>query len=338
MNPENTSPAKTSSIYPRALPDIHLVGAGAIGLLFASKLSTVANVHLISRSGKTIDQDCIITDTLNHSESYRFKKSPDEVAPIRWLFVCTKSYDVKAAIQGLSSRLTPDTTIVVFANGMGYQEIISANHPDNKLIIASTTEGANRISTTQVRHAGKGVTIIGLFNAPEKAPQSFSVNTKSMNAQSDLNSLKSWLTAAGFSCTATEHIRTTLWKKLIVNCGINPFTALLNCPNGEILAAPFFQSRIGKLSKELSLAAKIQGVNITANECLTSITTVARSTETNISSMLQDVRQQRRTEIAFINGFIDQLGEKYGAQFPINKELVTLIEKLSASGKITLEP
>ncbi|MES9964811.1 MAG: ketopantoate reductase C-terminal domain-containing protein, partial [Candidatus Sedimenticola sp. 20ELBAFRAG] len=43
------------------------------------------------------------------------------------------------------------------------------------------------------------------------------------------------------------------------------------------------------------------------------------------SSMLQDIRNGRETEIDFINGAIVRLGEKHGVETPVNQTLVNQI-------------
>ena len=52
---------------------------------------------------------------------------------------------------------------------------------------------------------------------------------------------------------APEHdILARLWQKLVINAGINAFTAILDCPNGEILTQPFYLQWIAPLCEEIS--------------------------------------------------------------------------------------
>jgi len=53
---------------------------------------------------------------------------------------------------------------------------------------------------------------------------------------------------------------------------------------------------------------------------------VCRSTAENLSSMLQDVMNRRRTEIDAINGAVVAEAEKLGVPAPINRVLSALIK------------
>ena len=53
---------------------------------------------------------------------------------------------------------------------------------------------------------------------------------------------------------------------------------------------------------------------------------VARLTSVNFSSMLQDIRGGRETEINYMNGYLSRMGRKYGIQTPVNDMLRTLVK------------
>ena len=56
---------------------------------------------------------------------------------------------------------------------------------------------------------------------------------------------------------------------------------------------------------------------------------VCRQTSSNISSMLQDVRRCKPTEILAINGEVVQRAARYGLAAPINRELLAQVRQLS---------
>ncbi|MGV2805670.1 2-dehydropantoate 2-reductase, partial [Clostridium perfringens] len=59
------------------------------------------------------------------------------------------------------------------------------------------------------------------------------------------------------------------------------------------------------------------------------IISVCQSTSGNTSSMLKDVMDGRTTEVAWINGSIVRLGQKYGISVPTHELVTQLIEGMN---------
>ena len=58
---------------------------------------------------------------------------------------------------------------------------------------------------------------------------------------------------------------------------------------------------------------------------------VAKATAGNISSMLQDVLRQGRTEIDFINGAIVRQAKSVNIPTPVNETLTNLVKTIESS-------
>ncbi|GAB1085380.1 MAG: hypothetical protein SStaTSB_33820 [Shewanella algae] len=56
-----------------------------------------------------------------------------------------------------------------------------------------------------------------------------------------------------------------------------------------------------------------------------------RLTAANYSSMYQDLKHGRKTEIDYINGYLQQRAEQYGLTLPINSELLAQIKALESN-------
>lgn len=302
-----------------AKPTIHILGAGALGSLWATKLSQDNNVVLLIK--KTDDQpkfhrfDFIDDDkkkpiTLPCEPS---TPSPSDTASIDILLVFTKSYDTLTAVKQLQSRITPSCRIILFQNGMGSQQEITQLLPHNAIFAASTTEGANRPDSKTVIYAGKGETWVG--------------DISSQQSITETKAIVALLSSSTLSVAYSANIWETLWLKLAVNCAINPFTALLDCKNGELTDQSLFNTRITPLCHELSLAMQINHIDKTADELQSIIESVIKKTANNVSSMLQDVRAGKQTEIEYINGYIEMVAQSTGRKFPTNLNLLEEVRK-----------
>ncbi|MEQ8182810.1 ketopantoate reductase family protein [Marinobacter salarius] len=298
---------------------IAILGAGSMGQLWAGYLAT-GTVTFIPRLEVSPETD-------QPALTYTFQpfEGPEEVVTVPYLLataarpsllmVTTKAGDTLDAIESNLHCISPDTPIVLFQNGMGCQQAVAERWPQRPILAASTTEGANRPAPGCTVHAGKGETWVGPLTT---------------SATTHLAQVVTTLGTSGLTVHAEQDIQRRLWEKLIINAGINAFTAILDCPNGDILTDPFYLEHIDELCDEI---AKVMKGDI--EKALPSVTIreriemTARKTARNTSSMRSDRRLSRRTEIDFINGYIARRGHELGVDVPTNQMLTNRIKQLS---------
>lgn len=231
------------------------------------------------------------------------------------LLVCTKSTETEQALLDLKPSILPCTRIVLFQNGLGSQQGVKTLFTENALYAAVTTEGANRTSRQHIQHAGSGETYVGAFN--ERA------------SVSEAESICSELARSGLSVQSDPDIRFRLWQKLMINCAINPPSALLNCRNGELKQHETFKAWWPELRRELSDLMHSAGYPYSERQVQDTVWRVMDKTANNISSMLQDIRNNRKTEIDHITGFACEHLRSMSLKYDVNK---TLLEQVHALG------
>lgn len=295
---------------------IAILGAGSLGRLWAARLPA-GRVAFIPRPGirPATAHVCYRWRSLDGSESRAQVPwlSPGETPEL--IIVTTKAGDAASAVAGILPQLPQDTPVVLFQNGLGSQQAVAAQWPHHCILAASTTEGANRPSPDLLVHAGKGETWIGPLTSPARAT----------GAQ-----ILAPLDASGLTLHQEPDILHRLWQKLIINAGINPYTALLDCTNGDILEAPLYRNTIDALCRELALLMQADGQGEERPETLRQrIEAVARRTAGNTSSMRADILRGRPTEIHFINGYLVQRGKAHGIAVPVNQMLTEQVQQLS---------
>jgi 2-dehydropantoate 2-reductase len=257
---------------------------------------------------------------------YRFQSIDGESANaiIPWLqpgqspdliLVTTKAGDTLEALKAALPSIAKQTPIVLFQNGLGSQQQVTETWPDRPVLAASTTEGANRPAPGLTVHAGRGTTWVGALN-PAGNPL--------------VERVAQQLASSGLMVHPEHDIFARLWQKLVINAGINAFTAILDCPNGEILTQPFYLQWIAPLCEEISRLLPAAGQPQQAPENLReTIETVARKTAANTSSMRADVQAGRTTEIDFINGYLARLGHQHGIPAQVNQMLAEQVQQLN---------
>ncbi|MFO8142714.1 MAG: 2-dehydropantoate 2-reductase [Marinobacter sp.] len=293
---------------------IAILGAGSLGRLWAATLPA-GQVAFVPRPEQPAGQ-----------LSYRFRPfdGPEYQVRIPWLMpshrpslllVATKAGDSLPALANILPTLPTDTPIVLLQNGLGSQQQIAERWPGCPVLAAATTEGANRPDLNLTVHAGQGDTRVGALNAA---------------AKDHLTEVVRALAESGLTVHAESDILGRLWQKLVINAGINAFTAILNCPNGAILEQAFYQQWIDPLCREISSLMTAAGQSKQAPEALRGqIEAVARKTATNTSSMRADVLTGRSTEIDFINGYLVRLGRQLGIETPVNQMLTERVQHLT---------
>ena len=113
----------------------------------------------------------------------------------------------------------------------------------------------------------------------------------------------------------------------MVNIAINPLTALHQVQNGQLLK-PNYATQVMNLLNEACFIADKLGIDIPLADALNSAYTVMRQTRSNNSSMAQDLKLGRKTEIEAICGYIVGEAKKLGLDAPYNRTMLEQINRL----------
>jgi 2-dehydropantoate 2-reductase len=243
----------------------------------------------------------------------------------------------------------PHTETCSITNKTTLQPTVSNNPSFPQLLFGISTHGVYRETTEHeqeeddlhhIVHAGYGSTIL------EGSPE-----------------LAALLDHSGLNCTLIpsrtdddchdDYMKWLLWKKLAVNCVINPLTAIHNCVNGDIVRLngfhdyyyPALLSELANVyvqtlkhsnssatdtARHLDRSPPALSVEHVQAEFRKAVDVVIRDTARNRSSMLQDVAAGRSTEVDYLSGYVVRTGAALGVPTPVNSELWSAVQSLSS--------
>jgi 2-dehydropantoate 2-reductase len=278
---------------------IAIVGPGALGLVFAERLSRHSKVALVARdeararelrSGVTVDGAAFVPD------AFAAEASPHA----DWVLVLVKAPDTRAAA-AIASRMSP-RGVLSLQNGW-VEELLREPLAGVPAAQGVTTEAAWR-QGREVRHTGTGDTL---------APPGFE----------DLVGL---LRGAGFRARIEPRIVEARMRKLLVSTCINPLTALYRIPNGMACEPPYAM-HFARLAYEGAAILRSAGLDIDDRSALELAAGVARATARNRSSMLQDVEAGRETEAEFLTGALLKMASAHDVAAPTHQVLYRFLRK-----------
>lgn len=292
-----------------------IVGTGAMACLFAARLAgsgiTVTllgswteglsalrqhGVRLLEMDGSTCQYPVEVMDAGSCHGS--FSKA----------LVLVKSWQTELVARQLKGCLDGSGIALTLQNGFGNVETLQAVLGSARVVLGVTTIGARMLEPGYVQHTGEGKVSLG--------------------SDEHVISFGELLKQAGFQVELIADPQSLLWGKLVINAAINPLTALMRVPNGELLARPSARELMQEAASEAALVAAAKGIQLPYDDPEDAVEAVAKNTASNISSMLQDVLRGTPTEIDAINGAIIRESEKVGLLAPVNRILWRLVRGL----------
>lgn len=291
----------------------NIIGAGSMGHLWASFLSrTGCKVKLYARTQRQEVTYKVQSPLGNFTQTIQYSTLSDwQDADIT--LICVKAYHLKALCLELKQIMTSSRLILIM-NGMGLVEIVRQYLPKLDVYHASIVHGVY-IQDNLIIHTGKGETVLG--------------DISSINAVTKDDSLIDQLNQALPKVFWNENHQQAMYLKLIVNAVINPITTLNNQPNQSILFNDKLTKQAENLLSELKPLLAIILPEFEYAFIKQKIEEVAFNTQSNISSMLQDVRAKKATEIDFINGYLVELAKSIRLELPLNNQIIRKIKSLS---------
>lgn len=286
---------------------ITVLGCGALGQLWLAALHKQG--HELQGWLRVPQPYCHVnlldnTDGRAVNESFT-ANDPEFLATSDLLLVTLKAWQVSNAVRALAAQLPVNCPILLLHNGMGtLDELGDLPQP---LLLGLTTQAAKRDGNVIV-HVASGVTHIGPGNAKAGV----------------YSALADMLHAALPDVAWHNNIQPASWNKLAVNCVINPLTALYGCSNGELKN---HAEEVARICEEVAQVMEREGHHTSQESLLDYVGQVIESTAENTSSMLQDIRLERHTEIDYITGYLLRRARAHGISVPVNAHLYERVKR-----------
>lgn len=286
---------------------IAVVGPGAMGILFAYRLAkSGAKVHLVdhredraarlAKSGITVERNGT-SDTVSVPVSASIPAGCDLILLM-----------VKAHRTG-EVRFPPDTPVLTLQNGLGNVETLCTMIGSARVLAGATSEASTLLGEGRIRHVAAGMTRFGAWTSCPTEPAA--------------NALRN----AGFDVALTEAPGQLIWEKVSINAGINPLTAILNVPNGRLLEFSDIRQLMRDLVVEAAKVASTEGYRF-EQSLVETAEEICAATADNISSMLQDIRNKKQTEIDAISGEIIRRAQIASLPTPRTRVIAQLVRGL----------
>lgn len=289
--------------------NIIVLGAGAIGSLYGAKLSKLNDVLLVGNKqhAESINKNGLKITGLENKK-YRLKAAAraDKIENNTLIILATKVSDSEKAITGIRHLLKKDTIILCLQNGLYSENIVKKILKKKCLVLRAVTNfGAAFLKPGAVKYNSRSYTAIGKSPNSRPIAENFS--------------------QCGLNCYVSENIKYDMWKKLVLNCVLNPLSAILKIENNGVADERLNQVK-HLIADECLKVAKKDGVSF--NFSFVSSINDALKGSVNISSMQQDLLKGKKTEIDYLNAAVVELGKRYGIKCPVNGALASIIKEM----------
>ena len=306
----------------KGIVKVLVFGAGAVGLGLSSFLLQAGHrVHLVGKEqtvvalrknglkrqgifGPAFFTPQQLTASSNLAETGR--------ETFDFYLVCTKSFDTENSARQLKSESTlahQKSPIVLCQNGWGNAEIFSRFFSPKQVYNA-------RVITGFIRPEPHVVDVT-VHAQPVHLGSLFDGNATHLQLLADALSL------GGLPSSVTDDIGKDLWAKMLYNCPLNALGAVLQVPYGHLGEDENSRVLMERIVREVFQV--MQGLGHashwpSAGDYLKDFyENLLPSTYSHESSMLQDIRAGRITEIEALNGVIVREGRRLKIDITCNE-------------------
>jgi 2-dehydropantoate 2-reductase len=298
-----------------------VIGAGAIGSLFAAHLAKVADVAVLTRReehARALNEDGL-TVSGRHEFTARVsaEADPRELPDFDLGIIATKATGVEAAALSLAGKF-PGALVMTVQNGLGAEEIVR-RHGDWPLVSAVTFMSGTKHSDTHVEYILDTPTWLGPYGETPYAR---------------VEEIGHLLVDSGLKAEVLPDLRPAQWSKLIFNATVNGVSALTGLPHDAHFAAEAAPSDLGHLVHELvdegKRIAAAAGVELHDDPWEMNVLATRRGSA-HYPSMLEDVEARRPTEVELINGALVREAARHGVAAPLQAAVYRLVTAREAS-------
>jgi 2-dehydropantoate 2-reductase len=321
---------------------IAIAGAGSVGCYVAARLAAAGrDVTLLLRAplAETIARHGLrVSDLDGHDEtlpSTALKRTTDPEAALRSadiVLVTVKSRDTATMAALIAANAPKDAIVISLQNGV-----------ENADVLRRTLGPEQRVVDAMVPF-----NVVQTHNGSE-APRFHRATSGTVQIEAGVEGLCDFLDVPGAHIAEHSDIEAVLWGKLLVNLN-NALNALSDLPLIEQLGDRRWRLLISRQMREGLAVLRAAGIRpapvegmpprliafaLTLPDALFKLAARGMlAVDKNArSSMWEDLRAGRPTEIDYLQGEIVRLADSHGIDAPLNRRVLQRVKEAEKAGK-----
>jgi 2-dehydropantoate 2-reductase len=298
---------------------VALIGLGAVGASYLARASEnipMGRIRAIA-SGERARRYRDAGVTVNGKRYFFPIFEPDAETGAADLAIFAVKYNgLKSAIADMKNQIGPRTVILSLLNGITSERLIEDAYPQSNVLL-STVMGidATRIGDVTVS------SMLGTIQFGEAS------NTDGAYSPS-VGRVLEFFESARIPCAIPADMRRTLWKKFMLNVGVNQTSAVLRCPYGALQHESAAREAAKSAMEEVMALSAHENVNLNDEDMSYGLALLDKLSPEGKTSMCQDVEASRPTEVAIFGETVVEMGRAHGLRFPVNELLARLIRAI----------
>ncbi|NLW04992.1 MAG: ketopantoate reductase family protein [Pseudomonadaceae bacterium] len=308
-----------------------MIGAGGIGGYYAAKLFTAGHQLVLTARGKHLtalqenglsvhydgQQMVCPIPAVNHAKLVK-NYHPNNFDAI---IITLKSTATVALLEELGDWLRlGETPVLSLQNGVDNEPLLAKALGKNRVLGGLAVRiGGHIIKPGVIEAVGVAQIIMGEW------PSSSGLQANQVNPNPLLISLQSEFELAGIPTLITNNISHELWRKLIINNGVNPISALTGLDTKSLTQHPHFSKIIYGMMMETAAAAKADNLELGIKDVDAMFELISNFNAIK-TSMLVDKEKGRPLELDSIAGAVLRRSKALGIDAPYTTTVNALLE------------
>ena len=295
------------------IKNVLICGIGAIGSIYADKISTYSNENLkILVDKNRLDKYIKYPKIFNGKElklNYILPENVDFKADL--IIIATKSSGLENAIKNIKNFVDNSTIILSFLNGISSEKKIAKYYGEDKVLYSFLLGHTFFRSDKNITHDGQATIYFGHPQLNQKIEQ-----------------VKNCFEELNISYNIPTDILNSMWNKFCFNCCANQISAITRMTFGEMINSKKCKELIKNICNEVSIIAKKEGIQDTDKFFENTLNSFKLMIPDGKTSMLQDIEAGIKPETDIFGETIVSMGGKYSISTPYNKVISDIIELL----------
>lgn len=282
-----------------------IVGLGALGTMYAHYMTKKLGERAVSIIADAARCQRYKKDgVFCNGERCHFTFADGKSArPVDLVIFAVKFGGLQSAMEEAAPFIGEDTIILSLLNGISSEDFLAECFGGEKVLlcVAQAMDATRSGSETKYSHMGS------LWIGPREAGQ-----------EEKAKAVAAFLKKIGLSYELAQDMPLRLWRKLMLNVGVNQVAAVYETGYGGVKHPGEARDVLIAAMEETLSVGRAAGIALTEEDVQHWLHMIDGLADEGLPSMRQDMLSGRPTEVELFAGTIKKLGARYHVATPVN--------------------